>query len=198
MIKIQDNDAYYVYTQAGDGTYTALEAGAIVKDVPCVVRYTDEKFVLEGELQVHVIIQEIVQAPSPEVMVQYKADSDCRDVSWVVNADSPFACTLNSTTGKIEREKKQVLMGGEYDAIYTTQLAYERARYENWLATRLQDTVTIETILLPWIDINDKIQYTSPVSEEVGTFLVQSVTFDFKNWTMDVKASRFYSYYPWE
>ena len=53
-------------------------------------------------------------------------------------------------------------------------------------------------ILVPWMKINHKIQYTSPVSGEVGTWIVQAISYDFKTWTMTVRASRFYPYYPWD
>ena len=98
----------------------------------------------------------------------------------------------------MDHEIRQVLMDGEYANIYTTELAFERARYENWKKTRLQDTSEISSIMIPWLDVNAKIAYTSPATGEVGTFLTQTIDFDFARWTMDVKCSRFYPYYPWE
>ena len=90
-----------------------------------------------------------------------------------------------------------MLEGGEYGSISTTQLAFERASYENWLKIRVQDTVTIEMMLIPWMDVNQKISYTSPVSGEVEVLIVQAISYDFSKWTMTVKGQKFYPYYPW-
>lgn len=204
-MKIQTTDAHKIYTVNGAGTvYTPISAGEMKAGVAYVLRYYDGVvenettggFILEGEMQIRVIVQEITAEPSASVKQAYKESHSCNNVKWIVNPDSPFACTINSITGEIQGEIRQVLEGGEYDGIYTTQLAYERASYENWLKCRKQDTVDIETILIPWIDVNTKIEYTSPVSGEVGVWLVKSVSFDFSDWTMNVKASRFYPYYP--
>lgn len=195
-MKIQDTAEYKLYEQSGDGTYKDLTMGKMIADIPYVVKYVDEKFVFQGELNIHVIVQEIVEEPSLDTKHDYKNSNACREVQWVVNPESPFACVVNSI-GKIDREIRQVLQGGEYSNIYTTELAYERARYENWLRTRLQDTVTFDAILIPWMDVNNKIEFTAPDSGDVGIYIVQTIDYDFAKWTMSVKCSRFYPYYPW-
>lgn len=198
-MQIQSTSEYGIYTADGAGiTYTPIEAGAMKGGVAYIIRYFEEKFILEGELQIRCIVQEITEEPSESVKEAYKRSHSCNNVKWIVNPDSPFACRINPVTGSIQGEIRQVLTDGEYENIYTTQLAYERATYENWLACRQQDTVDIEMILIPWMDINDKIEYTSPVSGEVGTWLVKSISYEFSNWTMTVKATKFYPYYPWD
>ena len=195
-MKIQDTTEYLIYTSNGSGTqYTPLVAGEMKADVPYSIRYFEEKFVLQGELSVRCIVMEITEEPSQAVKDSYMSNNACNNVEWVVNPDSPFACTIQN--GFIQGEKKQVLKGGEYDAIYTTQLAFERARFENWQKCRLQDTIEIEMILVPWMEINDKIEFTSPSREEVGVWLVKGISYDFSRWTMTVNANRFYPYYPW-
>lgn len=214
-MKIQNTEEHKIYTVNGAGTvYTPISAGTMLANRGYVLRYYDGKvgeetvngetenimggFIFEGDLQIRVIVQEITEEPSSEAKAAYKQSHSCNDVKWIVNPDSTFACTINPITGFIQGEIRQLFEGGEYDGIYTTQLAYERATYENWLKCRLQDTVEIETILIPWLDVNDKIEYTSPVTGEVGVWLVKSISFDFKNWTMTVRASRFYPNYPWD
>jgi ethanolamine utilization protein EutQ (cupin superfamily) len=195
---IQNLGEYFIYTANGDGTYNNIGFGDMKQGVPYSLRYTDQKYVLEGELQVRCIVQEIVEQPSASAMQSYIAENACNNVQWVVNPDSTYGCRLEPTTGKIIGEMKQVLSGDEYQDIYTTTLAFERARYENWKKCRLQDTIEIELILIPWIDVNQKIQFTSPISNQVETWIVQTINFNFETWTMNVTASRFYPYYPWD
>lgn len=189
-LKIQDTTEHQIYTQAGDGTYTAIAAGAMAEGVPYCIRYAEQGFVLQGELEIHVIVQEAKAMPSATAQTKFKENNACRDVEWVINPDSPFACVENSINN-MDFEIRQVLEGGEYDAIYTTQLALERAKYENWKKTRLQDSLTFESVLIPWIEVNDKVEYTSPITGETQTVLVQEVSFDFARWTMTVKGVRF-------
>lgn len=196
-MNIQNLGAYKIYKMNGAGIYVEIEAGAMKANTAYCIRYFQNKFVLVGELQIRCIVQEIVEEPSTEAKAYYKSQNNCENVEWVINPISPYACTLAPTTGRIIGEIKQVLDDGEYADIYSTELAYERARYENWLKCRLQDTTTIEAILIPWINVNQKIQYTSPITGELGTWIVQSISFNFENWTMDVTASRFYPNYPW-
>lgn len=205
-MKIQDTTEYGIYIEkmgtdenTGEITlvYVPVEADAMKADIPYVIKYFEQRFILQGELQIRCIVQEIVEEPSQAGKDHYMTENNCTNVKWVINPDSPYACTVSPTTGWIQGEMRQVLSDGEYSNIYTTQLAYERAEYENWLKCRMQDSIEIETILIPWMDINDKIQYTSPVSKTVNTWLVQDIDYDFSNWTMTVKASRFYPYYPW-
>lgn len=212
-MKINDLTEYGIYTEAvavdeetGEAvidtetghysyTYTPIVAGAMTAGIPYCVRYADSRFILQGELEIHVIVQESKAQPSDRAVQKFKEDNACRDVQWVINPDSPFACEENAVFG-MDHEIRQVLMDGEYANIYTTELAFERARYENWKKTRLQDTSEISSILIPWLDVNTKISFTSPATGEVGIFLTQTISFDFTKWTMDVKCSRFYPYYP--
>ena len=182
--------------------YIPISAGEMKANTPYVIKYFEQKFILQGEFQIRCIVQEIA-VESVEDIPQagkdhYMADNDCQNVKWIPNPDNPYACTVSESTGWIQGEMRQVLIDGEYSNIYTTELAYERAEYENWMRCRMQDTVEIECILIPWMEINDKIEYTSPVNEQIVTWLVQDIDYDFSNWTMTVKASRFYPYYPWD
>lgn len=200
MLGINNIDPIKIYVESGTGYYSELSDEEMQVDVAYVVKYVDidePRFVLQGELFIHVIVQEVAEMPSEEEQARFIASNACNNVRWIVNPDSPYACTLEPTTGRIEREIRQVLEGGEYSSIYTTQLAYERASYENWLKTRVQDTVTLQMILIPWMDVNQKIQFTSPISGEVETLIVQSISYDFARWTMTVKGRKFYPYYPW-
>ena len=196
QIKIQDTTAYTIYTQSGIGTFAAITAGAIASGRMYSVKYLDQKFILQGESTVHVIVQEITAEPSVTAKTKYKSDTNCNDVKWVVNADSPFAAHEDTTIHQIMGEIRQVLSGGEFDSIYTTALATERAAYENWLKTRWQDTVTITMKIVPWMDVNQKIQFTSPSTGTLGTYLVQKIDMDLNAWTMTVQCQTFYPVYP--
>lgn len=179
------------YTADGEQTDEPIQAGVMRAGYPYVLRYMDGVFIYEGELNVHAIVKEVSALPSATQQEEDKAQNDCRTIEYIVNPDSPF------TTEKIG-EIRQVLSGGEYEDIYTSQLAVERARWENWKKTRLNDGVTVTMLLLPFMEVNKKIRYTSPRTGERLTYLIKGISMDFGGGTMTLDLIRFYPYYIWQ
>ena len=58
-------------------------------------------------------------------------------------------------------EIRKVLSGGEYDNVYSNDLAKQRAEYELWLHTRLNDGLTLSCVPIYWADVNMKINRPS-------------------------------------
>ena len=107
------------------------------------------------------------------------------------NPDSPFY--VESTTGHI----KIALFGGEYDDIQSDYLAMQRAKFELYTRCRLNDTLTLTTVPIYWIDVNIKVSYTSLNKEETNEYMIKSVSIPLsENSTMSVVLSKFYPYYP--
>ncbi|MEG1855469.1 MAG: DUF5048 domain-containing protein [Acinetobacter sp.] len=107
------------------------------------------------------------------------------------NPDSPYY--IGGTTGTILLP----LFGGEYDNIVTDDLALQRARYELYLHARLNDAITITSTIIPWLDVNVKMNYKNMQSGVTGDFLVKSVNMNLDvTGIMTFTASRFYPLYP--
>jgi hypothetical protein len=190
-IKIQDFDPYQIYVRYSGGTEELIPAGYMELGVPYVVSYLDGKFYFQGESEIHVIVQEVTEMPSPEEIAAYKEYNNCRVVEYVVNPTSRFAADVIG-------EVKQVLKDGDYADIFTTQLAIERGKYENYTKCRLTDKVILHSKFIPFLDANQKISYTSPSTSEVMTVLVQDITPDISNFTMDISATQFFPDLPWD
>ena len=179
------------YSTDGTQIDEPIAAGVMKAGYPYVLRYMDGVFLYEGELNVHAIVKEVSALPSDEERAQDQIDNDCRTIEYVVNPESPF------TVEKLG-ELRQVLSGGEYEDITTSQLAIERCRWENWKKTRLNDGATVTMLLLPFMEVNKKIRYTSPRTGEKLTYMVKSVSMDFSGCTMTLELVRFYPYYLWQ
>lgn len=179
------------YTTKGEQIDEPIAAGVMKAGYPYVLRYMDGVFLYEGELNVHAIVKEVAVMPSADEQERDQIENDCRTIEYVVNPESPF------TVEKIG-EIRQVLSGGEYEDIYTSQLAIERARWENWKKTRLNDGATVTMLLLPFMEVNKKIRYTSPRTGEKLTYLVKGISMDFGGCTMTLDLIRFYPYYIWQ
>jgi len=186
-----------------DANEKSLAAGALTKGrsyvFQSVLRIVDgvtvKKLLLQGQRQIHVIVREVNAQPSAQDIAEDKSFNACENIYYVVNSDSPYACDRGGQEMRYS-EIRQVLQNGDYAAIYTTDLAIQRGKYENYLKARMNTDVELQTILIPFLSVNQKIQYTSPRTNEVHQYMVKSIDMDFSAFTMTMKLSRFYNYYP--
>ena len=109
------------------------------------------------------------------------------------NPDSPYY--VGGSVGEI----RQTLQGGDYDNIYTSDLAMERAKYELYRLCRLQDSVTINTIPIYWLDVNWLIEITLPNKygiEEKELYMIKSISIgNGLGATQSITASKYYPFY---
>ncbi len=105
------------------------------------------------------------------------------------NADSPFS------VDKIGL-RLQVLSGGSYNKITDTTLCRQRAEYENWLAGRLNDTITLQTVLIPFLDVNQKVRYQTKSGNRLEEYIVKQISFSFPDGTCQLTLAKFYPQYP--
>ena len=90
----------------------------------------------------------------------------------------------------------QILQGGEYEDITTSTLATERAEYENWLKSRLIDTVTLETVIIPFLEANQKIEYRKLSDGSIDSYIIKSLSYSFTEGTMTITMMKFYELDP--
>ena len=110
--------------------------------------------------------------------------------AWDNNPDSPF------NKDKLGYEIYHECSGGEYEKIYTNELANQRARYEIWLSTNIQNNLTLEMVFIPWLDVNTKINYTDKESHETNSYIIKKISGSFMNATMTMDIIKFYENYP--
>lgn len=167
-----------------------MEADFFIPGRSYVVKYVDEKFILQGEEIIHAMCMEYTKRPSNAKIQELKAFNDCENIMIIVNPGSIFACDVIG-------EARQVLYDGDYANIDTTQLAYERAAYENWKSTRIIETLTLETLFVPWLDVNQKVMYTLIATGETAQYVIQEISVNPISGTMTLTMVRFRPLYPW-
>lgn len=189
-LRVGSLDAYAIIVEEGDGTKRAIAADELVAGRLYVVKYFNKQFILQGEALIHVMCMEYNEMPSDSEILGLKSFHACEDIRFVINPDAPFACDRIGVV-------KQVLADGDYANIYTTELAFERAAYENWKAARLQESIQIETLFLPWLDVNEKVEYTSLATGVTNQYLIQNIEVSPYTGVMTITMTRFYPLYPW-
>ena len=113
-------------------------------------------------------------------------------IAYDDNPDSPFY--VNGSIGRI----RHVLYGGEYENITSDKLALERAKYELWKRTRLQDSITLTSIPNPWLDVNILISHAirGKSQENAAQYIIKSISTDYGiEGTQSINAITYYPLY---
>lgn len=196
------------YTNKNNTTLDKLIDGLGYCIQPKYVDSTSWYAVFCGEFQVHAVCMLVDKEPNEEQKKQDKVDYNCQQISYIYNEGD---ITVYNSAGNvrtyplteecpytIEKCGKilQVLSGNDYEQIYTTDLARQRAEYEAWKAGRLTDSITVETRLIPFMDVNMKITYKSLQTGEVNTYIVDKISHSFDNFTTTIEMHKFYATYP--
>ena len=107
------------------------------------------------------------------------------------NPDSPFY--INGDVGKI----RIVLQGGEYDNIYTNDLAMQRAEYELWKRTRLEDNVDLTCVPIYSLQTNTVVSKTLTNETEPTLFIIKTISTNLSySGTQTVQMITYYPLYP--
>lgn len=106
------------------------------------------------------------------------------------NPDSPFYI---NTIGEI----RQVFYGDEYENIWSNDLAQQRANYELWLHTRLNDSVSLSVVPLYWLDVNILVDYTRVNTTETNQYIIKSIDTSLSpDGSQTINMVRYYPLYP--
>ena len=126
---------------------------------------------------------------------RFMGHQQAQATSYDDNPASPFYVgdpIGSSSVGRI----RIVLYGGEYDNIYSDDLAKQRADFEIYQRSRLNDSISMETIPIPWMDANIVISHRFGQKQEPSKYIVKSFSVDYATGgTMTINAITWYPYY---
>ena len=87
------------------------------------------------------------------------------------------------------------MFGGDFDKIYTNSLCLQRCRYELYNSTNKQENLTLNTIAIPWLDVNQLIEYTLNSNNKKGNYIINNISCNYADFTMSITANRYYPNY---
>lgn len=126
---------------------------------------------------------------------RFMGHQQAQATSYDNNPSSPFYVgdpIGSSSVGRI----RIVLYGGEYDNIYSDDLAKQRADFEIYQRSRLNDSISMESIPIPWMDANIVISHKFGQKPEPSKYIVKSFSVDYATGgTMTINAISWYPYY---
>ena len=134
---------------------------------------------------------------------QFQADDTFLDlgqdqaygIAYDDNPNSPFYVgdpVGSSSVGII----RHVCYSGEYDNIMSNDLAKQRADIELYWRCRLNDSISLATIPIPWLDVNIIMSHAMKLQGDPKKYMIQSynATYGDTN-SMTISASSWYPYY---
>lgn len=78
-----------------------------------------------------------------------------------------------------------------YEDLYSDDLCYNQAEYLTYKSTAMMDTITLTLLIVPWIDVNQKIKYTLKNSGKTEQYIIKSFNWSTLDGTMQLVLYRF-------
>ena len=162
---------------------------------------TTSCFYFIGQQQSHAMVKLVDTIPTAAEIAVQKEEENCDNLKFIcVNDPNNIDDLYNSqmTVEKIGR-RNEVLSGGDYEGYTTDARAMEVAEYELWKRARLTDGLSITILLVPWLDVNEKIEYAAKYlnSRTPVEWIIKSISINLGEGTMSLSLSRYYPYYPY-
>lgn len=141
-----------------------LESGTLKKDTTYVFMY---RRTLNGAIQNALYL-----------LGQYQAYGIYKEV----NKDCPFS---------VPNLGYEIVHRVNYDNLYSDELCYNQAEYLTYQTTAMLDTITVKCVYIPWLDVNEKIQYTSCETGLTDQYIIKNISVSTSDCTMTLTLYKF-------
>lgn len=106
----------------------------------------------------------------------------CHGIYEEKSVNCPF-----STTNLGYVIKKSV----DYENLSDDAACYNQAEYLTYKSTAMIDTISLNTLVIPWLEVNSKIEYTPKSQNEKNQYIVKSLSWSTGDGTMSLVLYRF-------
>lgn len=96
--------------------------------------------------------------------------------------DCPFSTT---------RLGYEILKSIEYESLSDDAACYNQAEYLTYTTTAMMDTITLNTFIVPWLNVNQKIEYTPLYNNVKSQYIIKNLSFDSQKGTMSITLYKF-------
>lgn len=185
------------------GNDVQVDAGVIKAGKYYVVKYdkTESKFYFMGQQQIHAMVKLVDVMPSDAQIASDRTAENCDNISYVCTSNPEEYDEFHESRFSIERigRRNKVLSGGDYENYVTDESCLQVAEYEHWKYCRLTDSITITTVLVPWLTVNQKVSYSARYlgGKTPAQFIIKKISTNIGEGTMSITMSRYYPFYPY-
>lgn len=150
-----------------DGDQNPLTAGALQADTIYVFRYR----------RLNAIDAETLEA-GLFLLGQYQ----CHGIYKETSLDCPYS---------IPNLGYEVRQSIDYDNLSDDAACYNQAEYLTYKSTAMQDTINLTSLIIPWLDVNMKVEYAPHSSNQINQYIVKSFNWSSSGNTMSIVLYRF-------
>ena len=154
-----------------------------------------------GQQQSHAMAKLVDEIPATKEIEAQKAEDNCDNMAFICVNDPNNIDDLYNARLSIEKigRRTEILSGGDYENYTTDDAAMEVCQYELWKRARLTDGLSVTTRLVPWLDVNEKIQYAAKYlgGKTPVDWIIKSISMNLGEGTMSLSMSRYYPYYTY-
>lgn len=141
-----------------------------------------------GQFQPHALCVLSDNADDTRYTIKYFAEKyncDERNVLIRIEPDSPFSV---QKIGEVLETKT----GEEFDNILSDSVAIENAKYYNKISSSVFDTITIRTKMIPFLDVNLKVEYKKQQDNVINQYIIKNISNEIESCTSTITLMRFY------
>ena len=106
----------------------------------------------------------------------------CYGIYKETNPDCPFS---------IDNLGYEIINRVDYENLYSDDLCYNQAEYLTYQTTAIQDTIDLNLLIIPWIDVNQKIKYTSKLTNKTDQYIIKNFSWSTLSGTMSMTLYKF-------
>jgi hypothetical protein len=185
------------------GNHVSVSAKTMLSGKYYVIQYykTLNCFYFIGQMQPHAMCMLKDTAPTDTDLTILKQTENCDNLKIVCTSDPAQYDEFHQSRFSIERigRRNLILSGSDYDNYTTDEGVMGVCQYMLWKNARLVDSISVDMILIPWLEVNQKISYHAKYLGGTvdAQFLIKSINMSLGSRKMTVTMERFYPYYPY-
>ena len=97
------------------------------------------------------------------------------------NPDCPFSVVnIKKNVHRIVKE-----------TLFSDDLCYNQAEYETYKTCAMKDTINLTMVIVPWLEVNQKVEYTSKLTGETNQYIITNLSWSTLDGTMTMSMYRF-------
>lgn len=95
----------------------------------------------------------------------------------------------------------EIVQRKNYEKLWSDDLCYNQAEYDTYQTTQMQETIELTTVIIPWIDVSQKVSYIMQQAEDreirlasgtdIPEYIIKSVSWSTFDGTMRLNMYRF-------
>ena len=77
------------------------------------------------------------------------------------------------------------------ETLFSDDLCYNQAEYETYKTCAMKDTINLTMVIVPWLEVNQKVEYTSKLTGETNQYMITNLSWSTLDGTMTLSMYRF-------